>query len=92
MKRAIVPAAVGAAAVLVFVVVNTASGSSSSKASSTVRVVEHATTDAVTNGKTADSVGNVLTFANAVYDAKDAKKVGRDQGYCIRIGVGKSWE
>ena len=55
-------------------------------------MIEHATTDAVTNGSAADSAGNVLTFANDVFDNADAKKVGSDQGYCIRIVVGKAWE
>ena len=57
-----------------------------------MRVVEHATSDAVTNGTEADSAGNVLTFANEVFDSTDVKKVGSDQGYCIRIVVGKTWE
>jgi len=60
----------------------------------TVYVIEHATTDAVTNndGRATDSVGDILTFANEVFDKKDAKKVGTDQGYCVRIVVGESWE
>jgi len=59
----------------------------------TIHVIEHADTDAVTNGSpTTDLAGNVLTFANDVFDSSDANKVGSDQGYCIRIVVGKSWE
>jgi len=60
----------------------------------TVYVIEHATTDAVTNndGRATDSVGDILTFANEVFDKKNAKKVGTDQGYCVRIVVGESWE
>jgi hypothetical protein len=27
-----------------------------------------------------------------VYDAADAHKVGTDQGYCVRIVVGATWE
>jgi allene oxide cyclase len=34
----------------------------------------------------------VLTFANDVFDAADKAKVGSDQGYCVRIVVGKTWE
>jgi allene oxide cyclase len=55
-------------------------------------VVEHATTDEVTNGSATDAAGNVLTFANDVFDGADKSKVGSDQGYCVRIVVGKSWE
>lgn len=59
-----------------------------------VHVIEHATNDAVTNHADgdADSVGDVLTFANPVFDQSDTKQVGSDQGYCIRMIVGQSWE
>jgi Allene oxide cyclase len=39
-----------------------------------------------------DSLGNLLVFANPVYDAANRAQVGRDQGYCIRVAVGRSWE
>ena len=56
-------------------------------------VVEHATTDATTDtGAAGDSAGDVLTFANDVFDAADATKVGTDQGYCIRVVAGSSYE
>ena len=47
-----------------------------------IHVIEHATTDAVTNHADggADSVGDVLTFTNDVFDKKNAEKVGSDQG------------
>jgi hypothetical protein len=58
-----------------------------------LNLVEHATTDAVTDtGAKDDSAGDLLTFANDVYDEKDAKKVGTDTGWCIRTVAGKSWE
>lgn len=58
-----------------------------------MHLVEHATTDATAHiGKDADNRGDVLTFANDVYDAANKKKVGTDQGYCIRIVVGQSFE
>jgi allene oxide cyclase len=59
-----------------------------------VSVIEHATTDAVTNhggGAADDSVGNVLTFTNDVFDKSNTHKVGSDQGYCVRL-VAQSWE
>jgi Allene oxide cyclase len=46
----------------------------------------------VTNGEAVDAAGNVLTFANDVYDASDSHKIGTDQGYCVRIVVGATWE
>ena len=56
-------------------------------------VIEHATTDATTDtGAPGDSAGDVLTFANEVFDARDQAKVGSDQGYCIRTVPGTSYE
>ena len=58
-----------------------------------LKLVERATTDAVTDlGAQGDSAGDLLTFANEVYDAKNEKKVGTDTGWCIRTVAGKSWE
>jgi hypothetical protein len=92
MKRIIASALLAASAVLV-VAMNASAGHDESRhAGRTVAVVEHATTDAVTNGTTGDDVGNVLTFANDVFNAADTRKVGSDQGSCIRMVVGKSWE
>ncbi|MDP9064533.1 MAG: Allene oxide cyclase [Pseudomonadota bacterium] len=39
-----------------------------------------------------DSVGDMLVFANGVFDADNKTSVGSDQGYCVRTVVGKSWE
>ena len=56
-------------------------------------MIEHATTDATTDtGAAGDSAGDVLTFANEVFDRKDENKVGTDQGYCIRVVPGGSYE
>jgi uncharacterized low-complexity protein len=90
MKQALLLAAVAGAATLAFAVMNATAGSSSS--STTVHVIEHAITDAVTNGPKTDKAGNILTFANPVYDSADSKKVGSDSGFCTRIVVKKSWE
>jgi allene oxide cyclase len=59
-----------------------------------VHVIEHATTDAVTNqgDGAGDVVGDILTFTNDVFDKTDTSKVGSDQGYCVRMTVGESWE
>ena len=59
----------------------------------TLTVVEHATTDATTDtGDAGDSAGDVLTFANDVFNAGDTAKVGTDQGYCIRVVKGAAYE
>jgi hypothetical protein len=56
-------------------------------------VIEHALTDTVTDlGAKGDSVGDLLTWANPVFATDNKTQLGRDQGYCIRVEVGKSWE
>jgi len=56
-------------------------------------VIEHATTDTLvdltTNG---DSTGDLLTFHNDLYDESNSDVIGSDQGDCVRIEVGVSWE
>ena len=62
-------------------------------ATETLHFVEHAKTDATAHiGKAADNRGDVLTFTNEVFDAADKAKVGGDQGFCIRVAVGKAYE
>lgn len=58
-----------------------------------LKMIEHATTDAVTDtGEKGDSAGDILTFANEVFDADDKNKIGNDQGICFRTVAGKAWE
>ncbi len=63
-------------------------------AETTMIFVERASTDTVSvhAGKAADNAGDILTFTNDVYDAGNETKLGYDQGYCVRMVVGKSWE
>lgn len=60
----------------------------------TLHVVEHATTDAVIDtGLVGDTSGDLLTFANDIYDSSNTDKVGTDQGDCVRIDpAAGSWE
>jgi hypothetical protein len=58
-----------------------------------IHVIEHATTDAVVDLlPPEDSSGDLLTFHNELFDATNAEVVGTDQGDCIRIEPGVSWE
>ena len=58
-----------------------------------LKMVEHATTDATTDtGAAGDSAGDILTFANEVFDADDKAKIGTDQGVCFRTVPGKAYE
>ena len=43
-------------------------------------------------GAKGDSIGDLLVFANGIFDAANKTKIGSDQGYCVRTIVGKSWE
>jgi allene oxide cyclase len=58
-----------------------------------ITVIEHATSDTTTDtGASGDSVGDILTFGNDVFDATNATKAGTDQGYCVRVVAGTSYE
>ena len=92
MKRVIALVLVVAVAVFVVAVTASSGREKGQNGRRTITVVEHATTDAVTNGSKSDRAGNILTFSNRVFNAADKKKVGHDQGSCVRIVVGKSWE
>ena len=43
-------------------------------------------------GAKGDSIGDLLVFANKIYDSGNKLLLGSDQGYCVRTVVGKSWE
>jgi len=61
----------------------------------TLALIEHAETDTVRHIGPAgeeDSAGDVLAFANPVFDAENKKQVGADNGQCIRTAPGKAWE
>jgi allene oxide cyclase len=56
-------------------------------------VVERATSDTVTDlGAKGDSVGDVLSFANEIYDKDNKTLLGHDNGWCVRTVAGKAWE
>ncbi len=89
-----VPFAISAASLVFLSVAGFGTPAQADKAKKTsLNLIEHAATDAVTDtGAKGDSAGDLLTFANEVFDEKDAKKVGGDTGWCIRTVAGKSWE
>ena len=93
MRKTIPIVAVAIATVLVVGYVARA-GVTRGRRATVIHVIEHATTDLVIDtGPTGDSSGDLLTFANDVFDDANVEKVGRDQGDCIRINVIEgSWE
>jgi hypothetical protein len=61
----------------------------------TIKLIEHAETDTVRHigpANEEDSVGDVLAFANPVYESANKKQAGTDNGQCVRTAVGKAWE
>jgi hypothetical protein len=87
--RLIAAATVAAAAITVSIVSVSVAGPNVTR----FAVVERATTntlvDLTTNG---DSTGDLLTFSNELYNEANTSVVGSDQGECVRIEVGVSWE
>jgi allene oxide cyclase len=59
----------------------------------TINVVEHPINEHVVDlGAGGDSAGDLLAFANPVFNAANTTRVGRDQGSCIRVIKGRSWQ
>jgi hypothetical protein len=58
-----------------------------------IKVVERPVGETTVDlGPKGDSIGDLLVFANGIFDAANKAQIGSDQGYCVRITVGKSWE
>ncbi len=58
-----------------------------------LHVIEHSSNDTVVDiGPQGDSMGDLLTFANPLYDATDTNQVGYDSGNCVRTVVGAVYE
>jgi allene oxide cyclase len=58
-----------------------------------IKVVERPVGETTVDlGAKGDSIGDLLVFANGVFDSANKTQVGTDQGYCVRTIVGKSWE
>ena len=88
--RWLVPAMLAAAAALF-----AAGCGGDDNGTTTLQVVERATTDTVQHigpANEKDSIGDVLGFANDVYNADNTQKVGTDNGMCIRTAVGEAFE
>ena len=84
-KHLLLGLAIAAAGLFVF--------AGSPSAGGQLTVVERAASDTVTDlGAKGDSIGDVLTFANEVYDETNKTLVGHDNGWCVRTVVGQSWE
>ena len=70
-------------------------GGDDDDSTTTLNLVERATTDTLQHvgpAKEDDSAGDVLAFANDVYDENNKEKVGTDNGMCMRTAPGKAFE
>jgi len=68
---------------------------SSGSDTTTLHVIEHAKTDTLQHigpASEKDSIGDVLGFANPLYDSSNQNKVGTDNGQCIRTAPGVAFE
>ena len=63
-------------------------------ASEKMVLIEHPSNETTVHTTKAgtDAVGDMLSFANPVFDAANKQQVASDQGFCVRTVVGKSWE
>lgn len=94
-RKVVIAGTMVAAAAAGAVAVGTAEASTPSAAVTGrhITVVERAVSDTVVDtGPTGDSRGDLLAFANPVFDRGDTTRVGHDNGSCIRTVVGKAWE
>ena len=58
-----------------------------------IKVVERPVGETTVDlGAKGDSVGDLLVFANGIFDPANKTQIGSDQGFCVRTIVGKSWE
>lgn len=58
-----------------------------------IKVVERPVGETTVDiGPKGDSIGDLLVFANGIFDSANKVQIGSDQGYCVRTVVGKSWE
>jgi allene oxide cyclase len=93
MKRLLTLIALAAATALAVTLVSGGIGAASSGGGKRIHVFERATTDTPVDLPPAgDSLGDTLTFANEVFDARSGEKVGTDQGQCVRTVVGEAFE
>ena len=58
-----------------------------------LHVIEHAINGVIVDiGPKGDSIGDLDTFSNPIYNAANTKQVGHDNGNCVRTVVGKAYE
>jgi allene oxide cyclase len=58
-----------------------------------IKVVERPVGETTVDlGAKGDSIGDLLVFANGIFDSANKTQIGSDQGFCVRTIVGKSWE
>lgn len=88
-----VAAAVTVNAAMASPAVRSSGSGAAGHASKNITVVERGVTDTFVDiGPSGDSRGDLLTFANPIYNRTNSHRVGHDNGSCIRTLVPKAWE
>lgn len=58
-----------------------------------ITVIERATTDEDSNpGIKGNGLGDILSFANEVFDSTNVQKLGSDNGHCVRTIADTAWD
>jgi len=81
--------------IMVTCAVGVLGGCGDGSSETTLDLIEHAETDTVRHlgpANEEDSVGDVLAFANPIFESANKKQIGTDNGQCVRTAAGKSWE
>jgi len=91
MRRTALWVVAAVAAVSIIVALVATAGASSTRGYATrITLVEHAVSDQeIDVGDPGFSNGDLLTFANPIFDASNTTRVGRDQGSCIVVDAAK---
>lgn len=58
-----------------------------------IKIVERPVNETTTHiSAKADAPGDILSFANPLFESSNKTQIGSDQGFCIRTALGKSWQ
>jgi hypothetical protein len=88
-----VAAAVASATIGALIVSSSTADARPGRGATTLSVVEHALTDTTADIRPhGDSRGDVLAFRNPIFNAANTKRIGIDNGSCVRTKVARAYE
>ncbi len=93
MKKFFILVSVASLLAVVLTIISRIAVTAQPSGSTVIHVVEHAITDTTVDiGPKGDSRGDLLAFANPVFNEQDKQQVGTDSGNCVRTNPGKLFE